>query len=50
MDLIRRICPQIMVLDSGRVIAEGPPAEVLSRPEVITAYMGAADEEEAKLC
>jgi ABC-type branched-subunit amino acid transport system ATPase component len=44
MDLIRRLCPQIMVLDSGRVIAEGHPAEVLSRPEVLTAYMGAAEE------
>ena len=44
MDLIRRLCPQIMVLDSGRVIGEGPPAEVLARPEVIAAYMGTAEE------
>jgi ABC-type branched-subunit amino acid transport system ATPase component len=44
MDLIRRLCPQIMVLDSGRILAEGPPADVLARPEVIAAYMGAAEE------
>lgn len=44
MDLIRRLCPQIMVLDAGRVIAEGAPAEVLARPEVIAAYMGTAEE------
>ncbi len=44
MDLIRRLCPQIMVLDSGRVIGDGPPAEVLARPEVIAAYMGTAEE------
>jgi ABC-type branched-subunit amino acid transport system ATPase component len=44
MDLIRRLCPQIMVLDSGRVLAEGPPAEVLARPDVIAAYMGTSEE------
>ena len=44
MDLIRRLCPQIMVLDAGHVLAEGPPAEVLARPEVITAYMGSSEE------
>jgi ABC-type branched-subunit amino acid transport system ATPase component len=44
MDLIRRLCPQIMVLDSGRVLAEGPPADVLARPDVIAAYMGTSEE------
>lgn len=44
MDLIRRLCPHIMVLDSGSVLAEGPPAEVLARPEVISAYMGKSEE------
>jgi ABC-type branched-subunit amino acid transport system ATPase component len=47
MDLIRRLCPRIMVLDAGRVIAEGPPGEVLSRRDVIDAYVGAIDEEDA---
>ena len=44
MDLIRRLCPRIMVLDYGRVLADGPPAEVLARPDVIAAYMGTAEE------
>jgi branched-chain amino acid transport system ATP-binding protein len=47
MDLVRRLCPTIMVLDSGRVLAEGAPAEVLTRKDVIDAYLGAVDEEAA---
>lgn len=47
MDLIRRLCPRILVLDAGHLIAEGPPAEVLARRDVIEAYMGLADEEAA---
>jgi branched-chain amino acid transport system ATP-binding protein len=47
MDLIRRLCPRIMVLDVGRVIAAGPPAEVLARPDVIQAYLGVTEDEEA---
>jgi branched-chain amino acid transport system ATP-binding protein len=48
MDLIRRLCPQILVLEAGRLLAAGPPNEVLSRREVIDAYIGASEEEEAK--
>lgn len=44
MDLIRRLCPHILVLEAGRVLASGNPAEVLSRREVIDAYMGASEE------
>lgn len=46
MDLIRRLCPRIMVLDAGRVLAEGAPEEVLARRDVIDAYVGAVEEEE----
>jgi ABC-type branched-subunit amino acid transport system ATPase component len=46
MDLIRRLCPRVMVLDAGRLLAEGPPGEVLSRRDVIDAYVGAIDEED----
>jgi branched-chain amino acid transport system ATP-binding protein len=44
MDLVKRLCPHIVVLEAGRLLAEGVPAEVLSRPEVIDAYLGASEE------
>jgi len=44
MDLVRRLCPRILVLESGRLLAQGTPAEVLSRPDVIDAYLGTAGE------
>ncbi|RKS77260.1 amino acid/amide ABC transporter membrane protein 2 (HAAT family) /amino acid/amide ABC transporter ATP-binding protein 1 (HAAT family) [Actinomadura pelletieri DSM 43383] len=40
LDMVRRACATIVVLDAGAVIAEGPPAEVLARPEVARAYLG----------
>jgi ABC-type branched-subunit amino acid transport system ATPase component len=45
MDLVRRLCPQILVLDAGTVLARGPVAEVLARPDVIAAYVGAEPED-----
>ena len=47
MDLIRRLCPQILVLDAGHLLAAGTPEDVLSRRDVIDAYMGVGDDEEA---
>ena len=47
MDLIRRLCPRILVLDAGHLLAEGSPEDVLSRRDVIDAYMGISDDEEA---
>jgi ABC-type branched-subunit amino acid transport system ATPase component len=40
MDLIRRLCPNILVMDSGVVLAQGPTREVLTRPDVLEAYLG----------
>ena len=37
-----RTCDQITVLDLGKVIASGPPAEVRSNPDVVRAYLGSA--------
>ncbi len=44
MDLIRRLCPRILVLDAGVLLADGSPAEVLARPDVIAAYLGDTEE------
>jgi branched-chain amino acid transport system ATP-binding protein len=41
-DLMIATCDTIVVLDFGKVIATGPPAEVLTDPAVTTAYLGAA--------
>jgi branched-chain amino acid transport system ATP-binding protein len=39
--LVSRLCPRLAVLHQGTVIALGTPAEVLARPEVVNAYLGA---------
>ena len=40
MKLVSGICEKLTVLNFGRVLAEGPTAEVLHDPEVIKAYLG----------
>lgn len=40
MDLIGRLCDPVIVMAQGRVIAEGPMAEIRAKPEIIEAYFG----------
>jgi branched-chain amino acid transport system ATP-binding protein len=40
MGLIRELCEHILVMDEGKLLAQGDPGSVLGKREVIEAYLG----------
>ena len=41
MHMVRHIADWVVVMAEGKIVAEGPPGEVMKNPAVIDAYLGA---------
>jgi branched-chain amino acid transport system ATP-binding protein len=41
MNMVRHIADWVVVMAEGKIVAEGPPGEVMKNPAVIDAYLGA---------
>ena len=37
---VKQIAERVIVMDHGKVIADGPPRDVLERSEILEAYVG----------
>ena len=44
MGLLAQVADRLVALETGRVIAEGRPAEVLGHPTVVASYLGSSAE------
>ena len=40
MDVIRRLSHHLVVMDAGRIVAQGEPEKVIRDPAVVAAYLG----------
>ena len=40
MNFVMSLCTRVLVLAQGRLLAEGPPAEIRRNPQVVEAYLG----------
>ena len=38
----QQVTERLVCMDNGRIIADGKPAEVMSHPDVVRAYLGSA--------
>jgi neutral amino acid transport system ATP-binding protein len=46
MDFVMTLCHQVTVLDSGAVVASGPPDRIRSDARVLDAYLGTGDDDD----
>jgi branched-chain amino acid transport system ATP-binding protein len=44
MDFVMSLCDTVYVMDQGRVMAGGPPEQVVNDEAVLEAYLGASIE------
>jgi len=47
MSFVMSLCRRVIVINNGRKIAEGEPSVIQSDPEVVTAYLGKQDDDDA---
>jgi ABC-type branched-subunit amino acid transport system ATPase component len=46
MDFVMGLCHQVTVLDSGTVVASGPPEQIRADPRVLDAYLGTGPDDD----